>query len=361
MGKKKVVICGGGIIGAATAYYLSLLDSNSYFDIIIVERESVACHSSGKAGGFLALDWNDHSPVKDLARLSYKLHLDLSKELSYDVGYRCLDTYSVSVKSTDSTQTNHQWIDETISRKSVIGTTSTTAQVDPFALTNALVKEAKGVILKKGTITDIETALDGAVTGVVLENDKLEADIVVVALGAWSSVCRSFFNNSKKVFDVSGSRAHSIIVESDAPPQALFTHIARERGRPKEPEIYPRPNGTVYICGEGDDAPLPDKPSEIQPNSEACETLLKLGCKVCPRLNASRVLKKQACYLPSTPDGVPIIGKLPRYEGVFVATGHSCWGILNGPGTGKCLAQLILGITPDVTLTPFAPGRLLSN
>ena len=52
----------------------------------LVERESVACHSSGKAGGFLALDWNDHSPVCSLSRLSYKLHEDLNKfSLKFEV------------------------------------------------------------------------------------------------------------------------------------------------------------------------------------------------------------------------------------------------------------------------------------
>ncbi len=49
----------------------------------------------GKAGGFLALDWNDGSPVGPLARLSYGLHRRLAGELGQDVGYRDVDTLQV--------------------------------------------------------------------------------------------------------------------------------------------------------------------------------------------------------------------------------------------------------------------------
>lgn len=56
----RVVICGGGIIGSCISFYLSERGVAS----TIVEREEVACAASGKAGGFLALDWNDRSSVR---------------------------------------------------------------------------------------------------------------------------------------------------------------------------------------------------------------------------------------------------------------------------------------------------------
>ena len=55
--------------------------------------------TAGKAGGFLALDWNDGSPVGDLARLSYKAHQQLAEELGRDVGYRRVNTLSVKAAS----------------------------------------------------------------------------------------------------------------------------------------------------------------------------------------------------------------------------------------------------------------------
>jgi glycine/D-amino acid oxidase-like deaminating enzyme len=60
----RVVICGGGVIGACTAYFLS----SPRIDVIVVERTEVAAAASGKAGGFLALDWCAGSPLDALAR-----------------------------------------------------------------------------------------------------------------------------------------------------------------------------------------------------------------------------------------------------------------------------------------------------
>ena len=48
----KVIICGGGVIGACTAYFLSLRN----VDITVVERTGIANAASGKSGGFIARD-----------------------------------------------------------------------------------------------------------------------------------------------------------------------------------------------------------------------------------------------------------------------------------------------------------------
>jgi glycine/D-amino acid oxidase-like deaminating enzyme len=46
-------------------------------------------------------------------------------------------------------------------------------------------------------------------------------------------------------------------------------------------------------------------------------------------------------------------------ENVYVATGHSVWGMLNAPATGEAMTGLILdGAASHVDLAPFAPGRL---
>ena len=60
-GSMKVLICGGGVIGASIAYFLSLRG----IETIVVERTGVANAASGKSGGFLARDWCDGTPVED--------------------------------------------------------------------------------------------------------------------------------------------------------------------------------------------------------------------------------------------------------------------------------------------------------
>jgi glycine/D-amino acid oxidase-like deaminating enzyme len=74
----------------------------------------------------------------------------------------------------------------------------------------------------------------------------------------------------------------------------------------------------------------------------------------------------QSCYLPSTSDGLPIMGRLSEQagggDGCFIATGHGCWGILMGPATGESMAKLIsTGKDPDhVDLSFFSPSRFRS-
>ncbi len=80
----RVLICGGGVIGVAIAYFLSRRGAKP----IVIERTGLACAASGKSGGFLALDWCDGSPLECLARRSFALHASLTDELEGDWGYR---------------------------------------------------------------------------------------------------------------------------------------------------------------------------------------------------------------------------------------------------------------------------------
>src|ERR1700740_1845845 len=86
----RVLICGGGVIGACTAYFLA----RRGVDVIVVERTEVACAASGKAGGFLASDWCTGSPLDSLARRSFVLHAQLAVEIEQDCGYRRMNAYS---------------------------------------------------------------------------------------------------------------------------------------------------------------------------------------------------------------------------------------------------------------------------
>jgi glycine/D-amino acid oxidase-like deaminating enzyme len=76
----RVVICGGGVIGACTAYF----PSRRGIDVIVVERTEVAAAASGKAGGFLALDWCAGTALDALARRSFQLHDALRYEIAGD-------------------------------------------------------------------------------------------------------------------------------------------------------------------------------------------------------------------------------------------------------------------------------------
>jgi len=60
---------------------------------------------------------------------------------------------------------------------------------------------------------------------------------------------------------------------------------------------------------------------------------------------------------PCTPDGLPAIGPLPGWQGIFAATGHAMLGLTFGPATGEALAELILTGRSELPLTGFDPAR----
>src|SRR5262249_18515851 len=85
-----VVICGGGVIGACTAFFLA----RRGVEVSVVERAGVAAAASGKAGGFLALDWCAGTPLDALTRRSFSLHAELEKETGANWSYRRMSAYS---------------------------------------------------------------------------------------------------------------------------------------------------------------------------------------------------------------------------------------------------------------------------
>jgi glycine/D-amino acid oxidase-like deaminating enzyme len=137
----------------------------------------------------------------------------------------------------------------------------------------------------------------------------------------------------------------------------FFSYRTKE-GKVLDPEIYPRPRGEVYVCGMTEEVAVPDDPQQIIPRPEATAMLQRVAGSVSSVLADAEIEVAQACFLPCSEDGVPVIGKIPNVDGAYVATGHSCWGILNAPATGASLAELIVdGVSTTVDLKPFDPLR----
>lgn len=68
-------------------------------------------------------------------------------------------------------------------------------------------------------------------------------------------------------------------------------------------------------------------------------------------------IKPRAGMRPMTPDGLAILGRLPRLNNAFVASGHAMMGVTLAPGTARVLTELIRDDRQNPILAPFSPAR----
>jgi glycine/D-amino acid oxidase-like deaminating enzyme len=176
-------------------------------------------------------------------------------------------------------------------------------------------------------------------------------------MGPWSILAAQWLS----LPGVYGLKGHSLVFDTGdrVPAQALFLEYAEASGETLSPELFPRPDGTTWVCAVSSESPLPVDPAEVAPDPGAIERLETMCRQLSPVLAGAPILARQACYRPVTRDGLPLIGRVPGLANAYVATGHSVWGVLNAPATGEAMAGLILdGTANGVDLSPFDPGRL---
>lgn len=418
--KKEIVIVGGGIIGSTTAYYLTRHPKYNpdLHSIRLIEGTKIAAGASGKAGGLLAL-WAYPSC---LVPLSFELHAELAKEHdgASRWGYRRLNcgeliargrlvkakpSSSEEVKGTTeetaglhstggkvdgnvSLQKRSQeskkhlrraglpedldWFaEECVQAYDAMGTPENTAQVHPYQFTTSMADLAveKGVKIILGTVSEIKSTASGHSVSYSAKgaNDvqAVTATDVVLTAGPWT---KHLLENAP----ISALRAHSVTLQPSRPTSAyaIFTSISlpkdfregiRSRAQHVTPEIYARPNNEVYACGEGDRlVPLPKTAADVTVDEKRCQDVIDYVSSVSDELRDGKVLTRQACYLPQVDGGGgPLIGPTNK-KGLWLAAGHTCWGIQNGPGTGKLMSEFVMdGEASSAKVSSLDPRRVL--
>lgn len=390
---RNIVVIGAGIQGTSCAFFLA--ESPSLppgSTITILEANNVASAASGKGGGFMARQWGDGSDTQTLHELAFDLFEELGPKLGVE-SYRKLPVLSVSpggnkTGKQDNKSKNKQvadifpsWLDGSIGRISPLGFGEDTAQVTPKEFVDKMLAHLNqsgklGVNVVIGKCIGIESK-DGddenkVVTAVKYEDGDgehiLQADDVIVSAGPWSCQAEKWFDGALKL-PMEGVKSTSIVWK---PPKngdvvdatALFcgeddrfgTHL----------EVYPRPDGTVYICGIGgsdyittselqDSAFLFDCPPRDD-RTEAASSAFRMMSDTYATLG--ELSHAQACMRPCPPDAKPYMGAVPGYHGAYINAGHNCWGIAWAPACGKAMSELVLdGQSRSVDLRPFDPTR----
>lgn len=377
----------------------------------ILEATGVASGASGKAGGLLAL-WAYPS---NIVPLSYRLHAELAVEHNGPKrwGYRKIHCGSLSAKgqplaaasNEDAKLPKDEWaklpkrdesamsrlraagvpkdlnwfIPEAITGYSEMGDPNTTAQVHPYQFTTSMAELAqeKGAKVILGAVKSMDYS--GNQINSVTYEDKASKEMqtiaatdVIVSAGPWTS-------HILPEAPIDAIRAHSVTIKADVTPYAIFSEISlpanfrdtndspkaqsrrKRHGNVVSPEIYARPNGEVYACGEGDSLiPLPASSDLVQCDTSRCDDIVAYVSSISHELRDGEVLVKQACYLPSVSGANgPLIGPT-GITGVYLAAGHTCWGIQNSCATGKIMSEFLFdGKAISANVASLDPRRVL--
>lgn len=359
-----VVICGAGVIGCSTAYYLRRLGKARQRQVktVVVDRKGLGEAATGVAAGFLPREF--HNGLDD--QLHDRGFLEMRKlaaELELKT-YKPLPGWLVRPDSSAAAPAGTApWLDGEVSITQEIGEA---AQVDPSELTSALFG-ASGAELRPGAVRGIEEVSDWGnqrLTGIRIDDDVVRCDVAVVAMGPWSVLAEDWFQGFRvPLLGTLGSMAFY-----DRPAGSIHSAIAisQQDDEGRDVMVTARADGKVTCLGvQGGHKVLTGQdlrqlnPEDVLPVQEDLEA----GRNAFERL--SSLTRGEA------PDSIgagvrsvmtnraPMIGRIPGYGGTaYVACGHNAYGILCGPITGKALAEEILdGHSTCVDLAPFDPAR----
>ncbi len=163
----------------------------------------------------------------------------------------------------------------------------------------------------------------------------------MIATGAWTACYEKWFNTAIPVRPLQGQML------SLKQPSVPLQHIIFGNA------IYLVPRGSNILVG----ATKEETGFDMQVTDEGISWLHTTALKLLPALRTSKIEHTWAGLRPKTPDNQPILGSLPNWENVILATGHNSVGIILSVITGQTIADLITtGKTPQV-IQPFSLER----
>jgi glycine/D-amino acid oxidase-like deaminating enzyme len=116
--------------------------------------------------------------------------------------------------------------------------------------------------------------------------------------------------------------------------------------------IQPRPSGQLLI---GSSRQFGNNDSRI--DREMISSMLKRAIEYMPGLTNLRAIRSWTGLRAATPDKLPLIGRHPTSDNIYLATGHEGLGITTSLGTAKLIADQLLQRKSAIDATPYLPDR----
>lgn len=343
----KVVIIGAGVAGLGIGWHLAKAGAS----VTVLERAQVGNGATTASAGMIAATaelGRAHTPEAAFAERANQLWPTFAQELQsqsgIDIGYRKSGALLVRMKGMPDD--GHQalsgaaqalgaaearalepMLSEDIAEAMLA---PEEAQVDSLALCRAL---AVSFVRAGGKVLSNETAVRfewnaGRIVGVVTPFAMHQADVFVLATGAWSSRIEGL--PAEAVPPVTPIKGEIAVL---SPPQgtSVPAHIVWGNG------IYLTPRRGRLLVG----ATVERAGFDTSLTQPAIRWLYRQATGLMPGLASWRLTEHWAGLRPGSPDGLPILGET-AVERLYVATGQYRNGILFAPAVSEALSRLIL-------------------
>ncbi|MGC0367507.1 glycine/D-amino acid oxidase-like deaminating enzyme [Rhodococcus sp. 27YEA15] len=376
-----VVVIGGGVIGAACAYYCS----EAGLEVTVIERGAIGGGTTAACEGNILLSDKHPGPELDLALLSSRLWADVAARLGADrLEYQAKG--GVVVATSDSTSTGLQSLTASqrrvgidaidISQDELLDLEPNVtpdavggafypqdSQVQPMLTTARLLQHVRargGTVLSGTSVVGFLHGPGGAVIGV-----RTDSAVMPVVRGAWTVNAAGTW--SGPIAELAGAPVpvlprKGFVLVTEPLPRAIRHKVytaeyvanvaSSDAGLETSVVVEGTSAGTVLIGASRERVGFD--------RSVSLPVIRKLAAQaigVFPFLSDVALLRTYLGFRPYCPDHLPVIGADPRAPGLIHATGHEGAGIGLATGTGLLVAQIVSETTPALDLFPFRPDR----
>ena len=397
MADTEVMIIGGGIAGASAAWHLA----SHGRQVTLVERGHIASEASGvNAGGIGALGWGyvpDLQAYLTMGSLQIFRHVQL--ELGYDIEFRA----SGALQAIQTREQYNYIRDQVMALKSRGYTLDLLpinearglepelrpdlwgavnfplrAQADPVKATQAFADAAAqqgAQILTGRNVTDIIRQDNGAYR-VSCDGEEHVTERLLLAAGAWCQPLGKMLGLNIPIVPVRGQMWAS----EPLPPRVFHTlsaaesplHWARHPGNdthiPPELTHLDGRRVTRHLYGRqnregelvfGGDRQVVGYDKTVDP--AGVEVNFRHVAEILPFVECLTINRTWAGLMPFSPDGKPVIGRIPHLDNLYIVSGLASSGFGRGPMAGKLIADFVhTGHRPPV-LAESDPARCVTR
>ncbi|NQF17657.1 FAD-binding oxidoreductase [Brevibacillus sp. RS1.1] len=379
----QIAVIGGGIIGAAIAYYAA----KAGLDVVVLEKGELASGTSSRCdGNILAID-KDPGFDSQMSLKSQMLVDQLSRELDHTFEYRAPGSILVC-ESESEMEAAHQWVrrqkeaglpfrmlDRADIRQEspyfaddLLGglECATDSTVNPYMLTFALFEGAKKHGARIIRRTEVKSLRRDQATGtfhIGLSTGSMTAKQVVNAAGVWAPVIGKMVGVDIPIVPRKG---HLIVASRQMPVGVRkvmeFGYLISKFGGVRQVDEETEKYGVALVFEPtesqnfliGSSRQFAGFDTQIDLNVVRC--MARRALRFYPKIADFAIIRTYCGLRPWTEDHLPIISRVEEVPGYFIAAGHEGDGISLAAVTGKLVSEMLVDQTD--TIIPTEPLRL---